>query len=159
MASAATAPTDPRCQSTSTATSPASCASAKSATRPAESRASGSNARTGTAAEIKNTKGVETSFLYRADELAKAIADGLEIIAVEGEKDADNLWRLGFAATCNAHGASAPGKAPKWKKKHTDQLTGGAIVVLNDHDAPGARAGRLRAIYRRREKRQAPQSC
>ena len=86
----------------------------------------------------KGTSGVDTSFLYRADELAKAIADGLEIIAVEGEKDADNLWRLGFAATCNAHGASAPGKAPKWKKKHSDQLTGGAIVVLNDHDAPGA---------------------
>ena len=86
----------------------------------------------------KGTSGVDTSILYRADELAKAIADGLEIIVVEGEKDADNLWRLGFAATCNAHGASAPGKAPKWKKKHSDQLTGAAIVVLNDHDAPGA---------------------
>jgi hypothetical protein len=85
----------------------------------------------------RGTSGIDTSILYRADELAKAIGDGLEIIVVEGEKDADNLWRLGFAATCNAHGASAPGKAPKWKKEHSDQLTGAAVVVLNDHDAPG----------------------
>jgi putative DNA primase/helicase len=85
----------------------------------------------------RGTSGIDTSILYRADELAKAIGDGLEIIVVEGEKDADNLWRLGFAGTCNAHGASAPGKAPKWKKEHSDQLTGAAVVVLNDHDAPG----------------------
>jgi hypothetical protein len=49
----------------------------------------------------------------------------------------DNLWLLGFAATCNAHGASEPGKAPKWTKKHSEQLRGADIVVLNDNDAPG----------------------
>ena len=85
----------------------------------------------------RGTSGVDTSILYRADELAKAITDGREVIVAEGEKDVDRLWALGFAATCNAHGASEPGKAPKWTKKHSDQLTGAAIVVLNDHDAPG----------------------
>jgi putative DNA primase/helicase len=85
----------------------------------------------------KGTKGVDTSILYRADEVAKAIADDREILIVEGEKDADRMWALGFAATCNAHGASEPGKAPKWTKKHSEQLRGAAIVVLNDHDAPG----------------------
>jgi hypothetical protein len=37
----------------------------------------------------------------------------------EGEKDADTLSRLGFAATCNAHGASEPGKKAKWTKAHS----------------------------------------
>jgi hypothetical protein len=86
----------------------------------------------------RGTGGVDTSILYRADELAKAIADGREIIVAEGEKDVDRLWSLGFPASCNAHGASEPGKAPKWTKKHSVQLTGAAIVVLNDHDAAGA---------------------
>ena len=40
------------------------------------------------------------------------------VIVAEGEKDVDNLWKLGFPATCNANGASQPGKAPKWTKKH-----------------------------------------
>jgi hypothetical protein len=56
---------------------------------------------------------------------------------VEGEKDVDNLWRIGFAATCNAHGASEPGKKPKWAAAHSEQLRGADIVVLNDHDLAG----------------------
>jgi putative DNA primase/helicase len=86
---------------------------------------------------VKNTKGVDTKILYRVDEVAKAIGAGRSIALVEGEKDADNLWRLGFAATCNAHGASEFGKAPKWYARHSGQLNGADIVVLNDNDAAG----------------------
>jgi hypothetical protein len=87
---------------------------------------------------LKNTKGVDTKVLYRIDEIAKAIAEGRVVCVVEGEKDADNLWRLGFAATCNAHGASEPGKKPKWYASHSAQLQGAAdLVVFNDHDASG----------------------
>ena len=49
----------------------------------------------------------------------------------------DNLWALGIAATCNAHGASEPGKRAKWTKTHSEQLAGADIVVLNDNDAAG----------------------
>ena len=80
---------------------------------------------------------VNMDLIYRADEVAKAIADDREILVVEGEKDADRLWSLGFAATCNAHGASEPDRAPKWKRAHSAQLAGASIVVLNDHDPPG----------------------
>jgi hypothetical protein len=86
---------------------------------------------------IKGTTGVDTKILYRADEVAKAIADGRVICCVEGEKDSDALWAIGIAATCNAHGASEPGKRAKWTKAHSEQLAGADIVVLNDNDAAG----------------------
>jgi uncharacterized protein DUF3631 len=86
---------------------------------------------------IKGTKGVDTKILYRIDEVRKAIAEGRIIACVEGEKDADNLWAIGIAGVCNAHGASEVGKAPKWTRTHSDQLAGADIVVLNDNDAAG----------------------
>jgi hypothetical protein len=85
----------------------------------------------------KGTKGVDTIILYRADEVAKAIEAGREICVVEGEKDADNLWRLDIPATCNAHGASELGKKPKWTAAHSAQLKGADIIIFNDNDAPG----------------------
>jgi putative DNA primase/helicase len=85
----------------------------------------------------KGTKGVNTKIVYRADEVKKAIADGRLVACVEGEKDADTLWALGIAATCNAHGASEPGKQPKWTKAHSEQLAGADIVVFNDNDPAG----------------------
>jgi hypothetical protein len=86
---------------------------------------------------INDTKGVDTSLLYRIDEVNEQIALGREIGVVEGEKDADNLWAIGIPATCNAHGASEPGKKPKWTKQHSEQLRGADIVVMGDNDAPG----------------------
>jgi hypothetical protein len=86
---------------------------------------------------IKGTKGVDTGILYRADQVAKAIADGRVIVCAEGEKDADNLWQLAIPATCNAHGASEPGKKPKCTPQHSAQLRGADLVVLNDNDPAG----------------------
>jgi Protein of unknown function (DUF3631) len=86
---------------------------------------------------VKGTEGVNTKIIYRADEVKKAITEGRIIACAEGEKDADNLWGIGIAATCNAHGASEPGKRAKWTKTHSEQLAGADIVVLNDNDAAG----------------------
>jgi hypothetical protein len=86
---------------------------------------------------INDANGVDTSILYRIDEVNEAIALGYEIAVVEGEKDADNLWRLDIPATCNAHGASEPGKKPKWTERHSAQLRGAPIVVFNDNDRAG----------------------
>jgi hypothetical protein len=79
----------------------------------------------------------DTSVLYRKDEIEESI--GLEhiILVPEGEKDVDSCWAIGIPATCNAHGASQPGKAPKWKIEHSEQLRGADIVVMPDHDAAG----------------------
>jgi hypothetical protein len=85
----------------------------------------------------KGTKGVDTSILYRVDQVNEAVAHGRPIAVVEGEKDADRLWSIGVPATCNAHGASEPGKDPKWKPHHSEQLRGANIVVFNDNDEPG----------------------
>jgi hypothetical protein len=86
---------------------------------------------------IKGTKGVDTSILYRLPEVIEAIAFERTISAVEGEKDVDRLWSIGIPATCNAHGASEPGKKPKWTIEHSKQLAGADLVVLGDHDAAG----------------------
>jgi hypothetical protein len=86
---------------------------------------------------INDTKGVDTSLLYRIDEVKEAVPLGRRIAVVEGEKDADKLWAIGIPATCNAHGASEVGKKPKWTEKHSAQLRGADIVVFNDNDAPG----------------------
>jgi hypothetical protein len=86
---------------------------------------------------IAGTKSVNTKTIYRIDEVTKAIAEGRIIVVAEGEKDVDNLWAIDVAATCNAHGASEPGKKPKWIKTHSEQLRGADLVVLNDNDAAG----------------------
>src|SRR5215475_2591462 len=78
------------------------------------------------------TNAVDTSaLLYRIDEAKEAMAAGEPILIVEGEKDVDTCWGLGFAATCNAHGAG------KWTREHSEQLRGADLVVLNDNDKPG----------------------
>jgi putative DNA primase/helicase len=86
---------------------------------------------------VKGTKGVDTKLIYRADEVKKAIDEGRIIACAEGEKDADNLWGIGIAGTCNAHGASEPGKRAKWTRAHSEQLANADLVVFNDNDAAG----------------------
>jgi Protein of unknown function (DUF3631) len=85
----------------------------------------------------KGAGGADTSIIYRTDEVVQAIAQGKVIAVVEGEKDANNVAALGIAATCSGHGASEPGKRPKWTKRHSEQLRGADIVVFNDNDAAG----------------------
>jgi hypothetical protein len=86
------------------------------------------------------TGGLKTdTLLYRIDEVNHALRAGRAkfVLIVEGEKDVDTCWRLGFAATCNAHGASPSGKKPKWTKAHSAQLRGADLVVFNDNDDAG----------------------
>jgi hypothetical protein len=89
--------------------------------------------------DAKQPEKIDTQILYRRDEIKKAIADGRIICCVEGEKNADDLWHLGIAATTSAHGAHDPKlkQRAKWYRSHSEQLAGADIVVLNDNDAPG----------------------
>lgn len=75
---------------------------------------------------IWNRKGVKLS-LYIAGKLTDAVA------VVEGEKDADNLHRLGWDAVSGADGAG-PGK---WKPEYTEQLKGLSVCIFQDNDDVG----------------------
>ncbi|MGV9679201.1 glutaredoxin domain-containing protein [Nocardia sp. NPDC003482] len=72
--------------------------------------------------------------LYHLPEVAQAVADGEEILLVEGEKDADRARSAGLVATCNAMGAG------KFQREHARQLTGAArVVIVADRDEAGYR--------------------
>lgn len=75
---------------------------------------------------IWNRQGVKPS-LYIAGELTGAVA------ICEGEKDADNLHRLGMDAASGADGAG-PGK---WKPEYTEQLRGLHVCIFQDNDDVG----------------------
>jgi hypothetical protein len=68
---------------------------------------------------------------YRLPELLEAIGNNQAVLVVEGEKDVDNLWKLGVPATSNAGGAG------KWKAEHAAHFKGGDVVIIPDNDDPG----------------------
>lgn len=76
---------------------------------------------------IWNRQGVKPSLYIAADELTGAVA------VVEGEKDADNLHRLGWDAVSGADGAG-PGK---WKPEYTEQIKGLSVCIFQDNDDVG----------------------
>jgi hypothetical protein len=75
--------------------------------------------------------------LYRLPEVLEAIATEHMIVIVEGEKDADNLWRIGVPASCSPGGASKPGQEPKWKPEYSEALRDADVVIIPDNDEPG----------------------
>lgn len=75
---------------------------------------------------IYNRHGLPHS-LYIAGELSGAV------FVCEGEKDADNLHKLGYDAVSGEDGAG-PGK---WRSEYTDQLRGVPVCVFQDHDDVG----------------------
>jgi len=77
---------------------------------------------------VWNLKGIEP-VLYRLPEILKA----QEIIVVEGEKDVDNLFNLGFTATTSPMG----GGRGKWRAKYSEYLQGKRVVLCPDNDQTG----------------------
>ena len=72
---------------------------------------------------LKNTRLVP----YHLPEIIKSAS----IIIVEGEKDVDNLRKIGFSATCNPMGAG------KWKTEWSKFFEGKEIFIIPDLDEPG----------------------
>ena len=68
--------------------------------------------------------------LYRLPEVLAADPRA-PVFVVEGEKDVDNLWRLGMVATTNPQGAG------KWRAEFSEALRGRDVVILPDNDDPG----------------------
>jgi DNA primase len=80
---------------------------------------------------VWNLKGVRR-VLYRLPEVIKAQI----VMVAEGEKDADNLTKLGFTATTNPMGAE------KWRDEYSETLRGRDVVVfgdVGDEDGAGER--------------------
>ncbi len=86
--------------------------------------------------------GIYTDLLYhQPDVLDMKGKSGLTIVA-EGEKDVDNLRRLGLNATCGMHGGgidkSGDSLLGKWNDAHSSCFDGlDQVVVIADNDAAG----------------------
>jgi hypothetical protein len=65
---------------------------------------------------------------YKSD----AITDKPSVVVVEGEKDANTLWRLGIPAVTSRSGSKSPGRTD-WSP-----LAGKRVVIWPDNDEPGA---------------------
>ena len=79
--------------------------------------------------EWKDKQGGFIPDLYNADLLKKHS----EIWIVEGEKDADNLVKIGFAAVSSSDGAGSG----KWRPQYTKALSGKKVFVMGDNDKIG----------------------
>jgi len=79
---------------------------------------------------IWSLQGIEP-VLYRLPQITKAIKDGVPVFLTEGEKDADNLVKLGFEATTAAMGCG------KWRKSYTEALKGAVVCICPDNDDAG----------------------
>ena len=60
-----------------------------------------------------------------------------KVYLVEGEKDVDNMGRLGLCAMSSENGAGKGGK--KWYPSYTDELAGLNVIILPDNDDVGRR--------------------
>lgn len=69
--------------------------------------------------------------IYRLPQIIKAIKTDKKIYLVEGEKDVNNLVKLGVEATCNPMGAK------KWKEHYNQYLSSAKVVILPDNDEVG----------------------
>lgn len=81
-------------------------------------------------------KGVQT-VLYHLPEVIAAVREGKQIFQAEGEKDCDNLAKLGFIATTQAMGAG------KWDPSYTDVLKGANVCIIADKDDAGRKHAEL----------------
>ncbi len=79
---------------------------------------------------VWSVKGIE-QVPYRLPELINATETGGTVYICEGEKDVDNVWKLGFPASCNAMGAG------KWQPELSHHFRGLDVVILPDNDDAG----------------------
>jgi putative DNA primase/helicase len=83
---------------------------------------------------INNLTGVRR-IPYRLQQVIEAVASGVTVWIVEGEKDVHALELLGLVATTNAGGAG------KWLPEWSGYFPRAQVVVLPDNDEPGRRHG------------------
>jgi hypothetical protein len=65
-----------------------------------------------------------------------AAAPTVPVYVCEGEKDCDNLARIGFVATCNSEGADN-GNGSKWTPELAQYFKDRIVYIIPDNDAQG----------------------
>lgn len=86
---------------------------------------------------IKSLTRNQKDLLYRAPDVALAVAMGEPVYVVEGEKDVHTAIQNGLIATCNARGAG------KFTSRHAQQLKGARVKVVMDNDDAGHMHGAM----------------
>jgi len=71
--------------------------------------------------------------LYNLPRVIEAVSNGELIFIVEGEKDADNMAKVGLTATTNPFGAG------KWHAEYSNYLKNADVVIIPDNDEVGRR--------------------
>lgn len=79
---------------------------------------------------VWNLQGVRR-VLYMLPEVVAAVADGMEVWILEGEKDVHRARSDGKVATCSPMGAG------KWSTEYGRSLTGARVTIVADADEPG----------------------
>lgn len=74
--------------------------------------------------------------LYKLPELIDPANAGRAVFVVAGEKDVDNLHKIGVLATTNVCGERSP-----WEDSFSLVLAGRDVIVIEDNDTPGRRHG------------------
>lgn len=85
---------------------------------------------------------------YRLSAVLAAVVEGETIFVCEGEKDCDNLARLGFVSSCNAGGAESKfdgGK--KWLPEFNQCFYEGRVVIIADRDSAGRKHAQIVARH------------
>lgn len=76
--------------------------------------------------------------LYLLPYVKQWVSEGRTIYITEGEKDARNMIRAGYAATSKPGGSSSA-----WEPHHIESLAGAEVVVVADKDSPGYNAAKI----------------
>jgi len=79
---------------------------------------------------LYSLKGIKT-VLYNLPNVIESIKEKKPIFIVEGEKDCDNLGKLGFTAT------TCPMGAGKWKDDYSSYLKNAIVYIVPDNDETG----------------------
>lgn len=82
--------------------------------------------------------GIYAGLLYHLPEVIEGVRRAERILIAEGEKDVDNLRKLGYNATCGMHGGGTSQLHGKWNEDHAKHFDGAQeVIVIADNDAAG----------------------
>ena len=86
--------------------------------------------------EVYSLNGIRR-VIYNLPSVISAVQNGETIYIVEGEKDANNLIKIGLTATTNIGGAGS------WLKEYNSHFVGADVIIIPDNDKAGFEHAKL----------------
>lgn len=80
--------------------------------------------------EFINGKGENKHDIYNVNKMLAAIEEGYPVYYAEGEKDCDNLAKLGYVCVTS-------GGVSDWNSKYAKYFKGATLTIFADNDKPG----------------------